>query len=85
MDNNSSMIDILNAFIDNTPEPELDREYFEIEEEYKKLFGHPVPGAMIPDSISSEQIKDAMRTCIEKNEDNLFQLLGVEIDDSVKY
>ena len=85
MDNNSSMNDILNAFIDNTPEPEVDREYFEIEEEYEKHFGHPVPGAMIPDSVSSEQIKDAMKTCIEKNEDILFQLLGVEINDSYIY
>lgn len=76
MDKNKSVWDFMNAFIDG-PEPDLDKEYSEIEKRYERLFGHGVPREMIPDSISKEQIKAAMQKCIDTNNDNLLAILGV--------
>ena len=76
--------DFMNAFL-NTPEPSVDQEYYQIEEQYKEMFGHTVPRAMLPDSISMESIKSAMRTCIENKKDTLFELLGVELNDEYLY
>lgn len=76
--------DFMNAFL-NTPEPSVDQEYYQIEEQYKEIFGHTVPRAMLPDSISMESIKSAMRTCIENKKDTLFELLDVELNDEYIY
>lgn len=76
--------DFMNAFID-TPEPSVDQEYFEFEEQYKALFGHTVPRAMLPDSTSMDNIKEAMKKCIESKKDNLFELLGVKINEEYLY
>lgn len=84
MDKNKSVADFMNAFID-TPEPNIDTEYYEIEELYRQMFGHTVPRAMLPDSISMKQIKDAMRKCISIKSDNLFDLLGVELNNDYLY
>ena len=58
MDKNKSVADFMNSFL-NTPEPKIDNEYYEIEEQYFRQFGHGVPREMLPDSISTEQIKQA--------------------------
>lgn len=76
--------DFMNAFLD-TPEPSVDQEYYQIEELYKAIFGHTVPRAMLPDSISMDSIKTAMKTCIENKKDTLFELLGVELNDEYLY
>lgn len=76
--------DFMNVFLD-TPEPSIDQEYYQIEEQYKVLFGHVVPRAMLPDSISMDSIKVAMKTCIESKKDTLFELLGIEINDEYLY
>ena len=76
--------DFMNAFID-TPEASVDQEYYQIEEQYKAIFGHTVPRAMLPDSISMCSIKSAMKTCIENKKDTLFELLGVELNDEYLY
>lgn len=76
--------DFMNAFL-NTPEPSLDHEYYQIEEQYEKMFGHIVPRAMLPDSISMDNIKSAMKTCIENQKDTLFKLLGVELNNEYLY
>lgn len=75
MDKNKSVADFMNSFL-NTPEPKIDNEYYEIEEQYFRQFGHGVPREMLPDSISTEQIKQAMKKCILSKKDNLFELLG---------
>lgn len=49
------------------------------------IFGHTVPRAMLPDSISMGSIKSAMKTCIENKKDTLFELLGVELNDEYLY
>ena len=76
MDKNKSVADFMNSFL-NTPEPKIDNEYYEIEEQYFRQFGHGVPREMLPDSISTEQIKQAMKKCILSKKDNLFELLGI--------
>ena len=48
-------------------------------------FGHGVPREMLPDSISTEQIKQAMKKCILSKKDNLFELLGIIINDNYLY
>lgn len=42
MDKNKSVADFMNSFL-NTPEPKIDNEYYEIEEQYFRQFGHGVP------------------------------------------
>lgn len=76
--------DFMDAFLD-TPEPNIDQEYYQIEEQYRTLFGHTVPRAMLPDSISMDSIKTAMKTCIENKKDTLFELLGVELNNEYLY
>lgn len=68
-----------------TPISNIDEEYFAIEERYNKMFGHPVPSAMLPDGISIEFIKDAMKECIDSKEDKLFSLLNIKILDEALY
>lgn len=47
--------------------------------------GHTVPRAMLPDSISMDSIKNAMKTCIETKKDTLLELLGVELNEEYLY
>lgn len=84
MSTDKKISDFMNAFL-NTPEPSIDQEYYQIEEQYKALFGHIVPRAMLPDNIDMESVKSAMKTCIENKKDTLFELLGVELNDEYLY
>ena len=76
--------DFMNDFL-NTPEPSVDQEYYQIEKQQEKMFGHTVPRAMLPDSISMDNIKSAMKTCIENQKDTLFELLGIELNNEYLY
>lgn len=76
--------DFMNAFLD-TPEPSVDQEYYQIEEQYKAMFGHTVPRAMLPDSVSLDSIKSAMKHCIENKNDTLLELLGVKLNNEYIY
>ncbi len=84
MDINQKVSSFMDDFLE-TPEPILDNEYFELEERYNQMFGHSVPRAMLPDSITTVQIKEALTSCLERGEDILFEFLGVEILDEVLY
>lgn len=84
MDYNKSVADFMNSFLD-TPEPKVDQEYYEIEEQYVQQFGHGVPREMLPDSVSLEQIKQAMKDCILSKSDTLFERLGVAINENYLY
>ncbi len=84
MNTDKKVSDFMDAFL-STPEPNIDQEYYQIEEQYKALFGHSVPRAMLPDSITMDSIKTAMKTCIENKNDNLFELLGVKINEEYLY
>ena len=74
----------MDSFI-RTPEPDIDQEYYALEDQYKAVFGHTVPRAMLPDGIAMDSIKEAMRTCIHDGKDTLFELLGVQINDEFIY
>lgn len=84
MDINQKVSSFMDDFLE-TSAPILDDEYFEMEECYSKMFGHHVPRAMLPDGITTIQIKEALNSCLERKEDVLFELLGVEILDEVLY
>ncbi|MCD8361498.1 MAG: hypothetical protein LUC98_00845 [Lachnospiraceae bacterium] len=84
MDKYKSVENFMNDFLD-TPEPQIEKEYYEIEEQYIKLFGHGVPRAMLPDNIPIGTIKQAMMDCIQSQKDNLFERLGVTINDDYLY
>ncbi len=84
MNTDKNVSDFMDAFL-STPEPNIDQEYYQIEEQYKALFGHSVPRAMLPDSITMDSIKTAIKTCIENKKDNLFELLGVKINEEYLY
>lgn len=84
MDTNKKVASFMNDYLE-TPAPNVDNEYFEIEERYNNMFGHPVPRAMLPDSLSLDTIKEAMLSCLERKEDTLFSLLGVEVLEEALY
>jgi len=80
----ADIMDLMNAFIDSG-ESTIDEEMFELEQEYSAKFGHGVPREMLPPSVNETQIKEAVETCIKTNQDQLFDLLGVSIDDGSLY
>ena len=81
-----NLIEDITNFVSSTVEKkEIDNEYYEVEDEYKKLFGHGVPREMLPINISMEKIKDVMKKCIETKTDGLFGTLGVEINPDALY
>ncbi len=84
MDNDNLQASIKD-FIANAPEVEIDNEYFELEDKFKALFGHRIPREQLPTSITKDMIKDAMKKCIETNEDKLYELLNVKFIDGAIY
>jgi hypothetical protein len=59
----------------------IDKEYFELEDRFEQEFGYRIPRAMFPDRILDEDVKKAMRVCFERNEDVLYSVLGISIDE----
>lgn len=49
------------------------------------MFGKNVPTECLPSRITEEQIKQAVLECVETGTDNLLDILGVSIDDTVIY
>lgn len=81
-----NLIEDITNFVSSTVEKkEIDNEYYEVEDDYKKIFGHGVPREMLPINISMDKIKDAMKKCIETKTDDLFGILGVEINPDALY
>ncbi len=76
--------EFLDAFKD-FPEFEEDQEYFDVEMKYKELFGHLVPREILPSSVSSEQIKDAMKKSIDSGEDMVSEILHITLNDKYIY
>lgn len=84
MNKNKSVANFMDSFL-NTPEPKIDEEYYEIEKLYTQQFGHSVPREMLPDSITLDLIKQAMKKCILSKKDNLFEILDVTINSDYLY
>lgn len=72
-------------YLINKKSTEVDKEYLELLNKYRKMFGKNVPTECLPSRITEEQIKQAMRECIETGQDRLLDILDVTIDDTVLY
>lgn len=85
MDSINLIEDITNFINSGKDVNAVDDEYYIIEDEFKGLFGHGIPREMIPTSISMEDIKVAMKQCIEKKKDVLFEVLDVGVNGTDLY
>lgn len=72
-------------YLINRKSTEVDKEYLDLLSKYRKMFGKNVPTECLPSRITEEQIKQAMKECIETGQDSLLDILGVSIDDTVLY
>lgn len=78
--NNLSLDDL---FYDDKSEEKNEEQV--IIELYIDKFGHGLPLELIPDTISETEILQKARVCIDNNQDNLLQLLGIQINESDLY
>lgn len=72
-------------YLINKKSTEVDKEYLDLLSKYRKMFGKNVPTECLPSRITDDQIKQAMKECIETCQDSLLDILGVSIDDTVIY
>lgn len=72
-------------YLINKKHSEVDREYLKLLNKYREMFGKNVPTECLPSRITDDQIKQAMKECIETGQDSLLDILGVSIDDTVIY
>ena len=72
-------------YLINKKSADVDKEYLDLLSKYREMFGKNVPTECLPSRITEEQIKQAMRECIETGQDSLLNILGVSIDDTVLY
>lgn len=72
-------------YLINKKNTNVDNEYLDLLSKYRKMFGKNVPTECLPSRITEEQIKQAMRKCIETGQDRLLDILDVTIDDKVLY
>lgn len=72
-------------YLINKKNTNVDKEYLDLLSKYRKMFGKNVPTECLPSRITEEQIKQAMRKCIETGQDRLLDILNVTIDDTVLY
>lgn len=72
-------------YLINKKHTDIDKEYYELHNKYREMFGKSVPTEVLPSKITETQIKQAMRECIETGQDNLLGILDVTIDDTVLY
>lgn len=72
-------------YLINKKHSEVDREYLKLLNKYREMFGKNVPTECLPSRITDDQIKQALKECIETGQDSLLDILGVSIDDTVIY
>lgn len=72
-------------YLINKKSTDVDKEYLDLLSKYRKMFGKNVPTECLPSRITEEQIKQAVKECIETGQDSLLDILGVSIDDTVLY
>lgn len=72
-------------YLINKKSTDVDKEYLDLLSKYRKMFGEPVPTEILPSRITEDQIKQAMRECIDTGKNSLLDILGVTIDDKVIY
>lgn len=67
------------------PPKDEDKACRDLEQQYFALFHERVPREMLPASISEQQIAAALKTCLERKENVLLELLGFKSSDSLIY
>lgn len=72
-------------YLINKKNTNVDKEYLELLNEYREIFGKNIPTECLPSRITDTQIKQTMRECIKTGHDSLLYILGVSIDDTVLY
>lgn len=72
-------------YLINKKNTNVDKEYLELLNKYREMLGKNVPTECLSSRITDTQIKQAMRECIETGKDNLLEILGVSIEDTVIY
>ena len=72
-------------YLINKKNTDVDKEYLELLNKYREMFGKTVPTECLPSRITDVQINQAMRECIETGQDNLLDILDVTFDDMVLY
>lgn len=84
MNQEQKMLQFLNSFSMDHCDP-FTSVYRQVEKAYCSKFKHSVPREMLPDSISTEVLMKAMQECIDTNEDKLFEILGITINEEFLY
>lgn len=69
----------------STGDQEIDEHYYAVEKKFEEKFGYMPPTAMLPDSITDEQIVVAMNECINQGKDVFFSVLKIKLDEDVLY
>ena len=69
----------------NMPVQELDNEYIQLEKQFESKFGQIVPREMLPPSIKIDDIKKAMKECIESDNGDILKTLNVDVNDKYIY
>lgn len=72
-------------YLINKKSTDIDKEYYELHEKYREIFGESVPTEILPSRITDEQIKQAMKQCIDTGKNNLLDILDVTFDNKVLY
>ena len=67
------------------PLTDFDEDLFEIQKEYENKFGHAVPRQMLPDSLNNKELSIAIKKCIETSNDNIFEILGIKVNEDFLY
>lgn len=60
-------------------------EYIKWDKEFRKKFGQPVPLAMIPSIVTTEEMIAKLKECIEESDPDILCKFNVEIDKTVLY
>ena len=67
------------------PVTDINQKLYEKQREYEKRFGHGVPREMLPDSLTDEQLFNAIGKGIEAGNDNIFSILGIKENEDYIY
>lgn len=71
--------------IADIPVQSTDLEYDNLEQQFIDKFHECIPTEMLPPSITTNKIKQAIRTCISSNNPDILQVLNVQINENFVY
>lgn len=71
--------------IADMPVQSTDPEYDNLEQQFIDKFHECIPTEMLPPAITTDKIKQAIRTCISSNNPDILQVLNVQINGDFVY